>query len=157
MGGTEFGLGLCLKHRLLNPYAQGANQALSDVGRFVFLLVELAHHAGITLAECGLVCAAFGGMLSVDKGIEVVTRLPVHVSESGFKVAVLDVYDGVEAFAFHVVLQEVEEAILGIIAFVVVDQAQAAVEVGIVPHALLDVFIHIVKVTEKSRIRDELC
>ena len=29
VGGAEFGLGLCLKHRLLNPHAQGANQALA--------------------------------------------------------------------------------------------------------------------------------
>ena len=105
MGGAKFGLGLCLKHRLLNPHTQGANQALADVSRFVFLLVELAHHTGITLAESGLVCAAFGGVLSVDKGIEVVARLPIHMGESGFKVAVLDVDDGVEAFAFHIVLQ----------------------------------------------------
>ena len=51
VGGAEFGLRLCLKNRLLYPHAQGANQALTDVSGFVFLLVELAHHAGVALAE----------------------------------------------------------------------------------------------------------
>ena len=104
VGGAEFGLGLRLKHRFLDPHAQGANQALADVGRLVFLLVELAYHAGITLAESGLVRAAFGGVLAVDEGIEIIVRLPVNMGESGLEVAVLNVYDGVEAFAFHVVL-----------------------------------------------------
>ena len=156
MGGTEFGLCLRLKNRLLNPYAQGAYQALTDVGRLVFLLVKLTHHAGVAFAESGLVRAAFGGMLSVDEGIEIVARLPVDMGESRLKVAVLDMDDGVEAFTFHVVLQKVEEAILGIIAFVVVNQAQTTVKVGVVPHALLDVFIHIVVVTKQRGIGDEL-
>ena len=78
------------------------------------------------------------------------------MGESGLEVAVLDMDDGVEAFAFHVVLQQVEEAVLGIIAFVVVNQAQATIEIGIVPNALLNIFIDVVIVAEKSSIRDEL-
>ena len=72
VGGAEFGLRLCLKYRLLYADAQRANQTLSDVGGFVFLLVELAHHAGIAFAKSRLVRAALSGMLTVDKGIEIV-------------------------------------------------------------------------------------
>ena len=156
VGGSEFGLRLCLKHRLLNPHTQSANQALTDVGRLVFLLVELAHHAGVAFAESRLMGAAFGGVLAVDERIKIVARLTVHMRESSLKVAVLDVNDGIEAFTFHVVLQQVEEAVLRIIAFVVVNQAQASVEVGIVPNALFDVFVHIVVVAKQRRVRDEL-
>ena len=156
MGGAELGLGLCLKDGFLDADTQGAHQALSDVGGLIFLLVELAHHASITFAEGRLVCAAFSRVLTVDKGIEVVARLPVDMRESGLEVAIFDMDDGVEAFAFHVVLQQVEEAILGVIAFVVVNQTQTTVEVSIVPDALLDVFIHIVVITEQSGVGDEL-
>ena len=107
VGGAEFGLGLSLKHRLLYADTQGAHQALTDVGRLVFLLVELAHHTGIAFAESRLEGAAFGGVLSVDEGIEVIARLPVDMGESSLKVAILNVDHGVEAFAFHVVLQQI--------------------------------------------------
>ena len=76
--------------------------------------------------------------------------------ESGLEVAIFDMDDGVEAFAFHVVLQQVEEAVFGVIAFIVVDQTQATIEVGVVPDALLDVLIDVVVVAKQGGVGDEL-
>ena len=100
--------------------------------------------------------AAFGGVLAVDKRIEIVARLPVDMGESSLKVAVFNMDERIEAFAFHVVLQQVEQSVFGIVTFVVVNERETPVQVGVVPNALFNVFVHIVVVAEKCRIWNEL-
>ena len=153
---AELGLGLCFEDGFLYAHAEGADQALAyDLGGVV-LLDEVLHHAGVGFAEGALVGAALGGVLAVDEGEVVVVALAVDVGEGGLEVAVFDVDDGVERVALEVVLQQVEQAVLGVVAALVVVHGEAAVEVAVVPDALLDVFADEVVVAEELVVGDEL-
>ena len=154
--GTEFGFGLCLEDGLLDAYTEGAHKAAADdLGRVVFL-DEVLDHTGVGLTEGALVGAAFGGVLAVDEGIVVVVVLAGDVGEGGLEVAFLDVDDGVEWVGLQVVLQQVEQAVLGVVALAVVVHGEPAVEVGVVPDAFLNVFAEEVVVAEEFAVGDEL-
>ena len=156
MGGAEFGLRLCFEHWLLYAHAEGADKPLTDhFGREVFFY-EILDHTGISLAEGTLVSPAFGSVLAVDEGIVVVVALAVDMGEGGLEIALLDMDDRVEWVALQVVLQQVEQTVLRVVATVVVVHRQPSVEVGVVPDAFLYIFADEVIVAEEFAVRDEL-
>ena len=93
--------------------------------------------------------AALGGVLAVDKAVIIVAVLTVDMSESGLEVLVLDVDDGIEGLAFHVVFQEVEETVFGVITFTVIVETESAIEVAVVPYATFYVLAYEMVVAEK--------
>ncbi len=78
------------------------------------------------------------------------------MGERRLEVALLDVDDRVEGVTLQVVLQQVEETVLGVVALVVVVHRQAPVQVAIVPDALLDILADEVVVAEKLAVGDKL-
>ena len=103
---AQLGLGLALKHGLLHVDGNGGHQSVADVGIIHVLVVELLDGAGQVLFQGCLVCTALGGVLAVDKGI-VFFAVLVGMCKGYLDVLPLEVDDVVEAFAGHVVLQQV--------------------------------------------------
>ena len=154
MGGTQFSLGLRLEDRFLNPHTECAHQPLPDVlRRELLLVVELLHHAGIPLAEGALVRAALGCVLPIDEGIIVVAVLTVDMGESSLKILVLDMDDGVQRLAFHVVLQQVQQSVLRIVSALVIVEGQPPIQIAIIPHSTLHILADEMEVTEQLRVR----
>ncbi len=157
MGGAELRLGLCLKDRLLDADAKGTDKALSDIlGREFLLVVELLDHTGITLTESALMGTALGCMLTIDKRVIIVGILTVDMGESCLEIVILDVDDGIESRTLHIVLEEIEKAVFGVVALVVVVESKSAIQITIVPDTTLYIFIYKMVVAKKFGVGDKL-
>ena len=140
VGGAEFGFGLGFEDGFLGADGDGADDGCPDVGGIEFFVVEFADGFDDGFAEGLLVGAALGGVLPVDEGV-VLFAVGAAMGEGDFDFIFLEVDDGVAPFGFFgVEFEEIFEAIFGLEFFPVEDDGEAAVEEGVVPHHVLDVF-----------------
>ena len=137
---AEFCLGLGFKNGFLDLDANGGADGGADIDRIKILFEEILNGLGEGLAEGGEVGAAHGGVLAIDEGV-VILAVGVVVGKGDFDVLVLQVGDRVKRFAVEFVFEEIAETVLGFEFFTVVEEGEAAVEVGVVPEHILDVIV----------------
>ena len=130
VGGAEFYLRLALEHRLFNVYGYGCHDAVAYVAILVFS-EELLYGAGNMLLESALMGTALCCMLTVDKGVVLLTVL-VGVGEGYLYVFALKVNDRIHHFGGHSVVKQVLESVTREYPAPVVHYGESCVQVGIV-------------------------
>ena len=139
--GPELGLGLAFEVRLLDLDADGAHDALAAVLGLVVLLEELLERLGDGLAVGGEVRAAVAGVLAVDEGGDVLA-VGVAVAQHDLDVLALEVDGRVEGLVAEVLVDEVQQAVLGLVGGAVEVEGQPLLEVGVVlDHRLHEVHV----------------
>ena len=152
---AQFGLGLALKNRFLNPYGNGCAYTSPYVGRVVIFFIKIADRFNISLAKSRQVCTALGGELAVHKAV-IFFAVTVFMGKGHFNIVALQVNDGIPYFIFiGFPLQQVEQAILADVPFVVEVHHQAGIEVTIIPELVIEVFLYKMEVLKHRFIGNE--
>ena len=107
--------------------------------RVVVLLVEIAEHLDDRFAERLLVGAAHRGVLAVDERV-VLLAVVRTMGERDFEVVPLQMNDRIEDVTAERLLEQVPEAVLGAERLAVEREGESAVEEGVFPEEILDVF-----------------
>ena len=112
--GTELDLGLALELGLLDLYADGSDDALAAVLGGIILLEELLEGLRYGLPVCGEVGPAVPGVLTVDEGCDVLA-VGIPVGEHYLDVFAFEMDGRVERLLAKVLIDQVEEAVLGFV------------------------------------------
>ena len=129
--GAQLDFGLALEHGFLDVNADGGYNAVADVHILISLAAELLDDLGDVFLEGCLMGASQGGVLSVDKGVVLLSVL-VAVGEGYLYVLALQVDDVVERVAGHAVGQQVAQSVAAEDAVAVEENGEAGVEIGVV-------------------------
>ena len=152
---TELGLGLRFENWFLNAYGDGADNAVTYVGRIQVLLEVVAGSLHNTFAEGLLVRTALRSVLAVHEAV-VVFAVLVAVGKGDFDIICLKVSHRVTDRIVHVVLQQVQKAVRAVVGLAVHHQRKAVVQIGVVP----DLFFHVARqeaeILENAGIRFEI-
>ena len=126
VGAAQLGLGLTLEDRLLHPNTDRSLDSGADVGGVPLLFVELAQGLDERFAEGRQMGAALGGVLPVDEGI-ILLAAAHGVGEDHIDVIAFQ-HDGfIERLLVDFFAEKVEEAMLRLILFAVVNEGQPRV------------------------------
>ena len=155
VGVAELVLGLALEDGVLELDRDRRGYALADVLALVLRLVEVVHRLEEALAEGREVRAAVGGPLAVDEG-EVLLAVVVRVREGELDLVAPPISDIVQRGVADLRVEEVVEAVLGGEVGAVEGEGEAGVEVGVVPHPLLDELRVVGVVAEDLAVGSEL-
>ena len=106
--GTQLGLGLGLKNRLLHTHSNGCNDRLTDIGGVKVLLVKLTYRLYDRFAKCRQVRAPLSGVLSIYEGV-VFFSIASRVRDRHLYVIPFQMDDGVaNTFLIHLIRQKVK-------------------------------------------------
>ena len=100
-------------------------------------------------------CAALGGVLSVDEAV-ILLAVVIAMRHSDLEIPGLEVYYRVEALLGHVVHEEVDHTVLAFKLLAVVGERESLIEIGIVFEHLDDELVAVGVVLEDLGVGSEL-
>ena len=152
---AELVLGLALEDGILELHGDRGGYALADVLALVLRLVEVVDGLEEALAEGREMRASVGSPLAVDEG-EVLLAVVVGVREGELDLVPAPIADVVQRGVADLRVQQVVEAVPGGEVGAVEGEREPGVEVGVVPHPLLDEFRVIGIIAEDLPVGGEL-
>ena len=154
---TEFDFGLALENRFLDIEGNSTYDAITDIRQLLVLIEELLDSTTDGLTESGLVGAPLDSVLSVDKGIILITRL-VGVREGNLNIFARDMNNRIKRISGHALCEQVEETVLGDKLTTVIVERKAGIEIRVVAKHGLNILVAELIIIEEFfvRIRREL-
>ena len=149
---AQLDFGLRLEDRVGHLDRDGGDNRRADVRRVVVLVVELLDGLGDGLAEGRLVRTALRGVLSVDERV-VALAVARAVGDGHLDVVAREVDGQIERLVGHVLVEQVEQAVLRDVAPAVEPDGQPEVQIGVVLHHLLDI-LHVVGIGAEDLLVD---